>query len=227
MGRPGQPTSPDPGDVEGVPSRIKKPYTIIVYKNFGKAEEPDYKPVFKTWQRLPDQERMFTANFDSGYFADENLTLTINPDSTLQNVDLKTSIKADEALAGLAGQASALNTKVREGSSRPLAPVDRARADLAQITDNQSFFDQFKKPEQTEEERQEEIAKEEAAIQSAYEAMLAVNLAEARYEEALEQEEIAESERIKLLNELRLAQFKANAAYRAADLPEPFPGLFP
>ena len=208
--------------INGIPFRIKKPYTLFVYKNFGSAENPDYRVVHKDWKRLPDMKQLYTANFSAGYFAEENLTLKFNPDNTLQTVDLKSGIKVDEALATLAGQVSAVDSKIRatRAATRNPSQIDRALTDEKTAKTIKEYYERIGRPPADEADR-------ETAFQNAYTALLDADLAQAKYDAVIANPEATETMKVEALNELGKAQYAANLAHKKAGLEEPYPGLFP
>jgi hypothetical protein len=211
-------------DVPGIPFRMREPCTLRVFQL---QDDGRYRQVHVQWLDLPEEERLYALNIEAAYFSDHDLTLKLRDDNTLDEVDLKTELKLDAAIAELAAQGGALSDaaltfdrKKREAEAAEIesrASLEAARAQAAQARAEQEAARQ--------ERAEAPIVAQEGKLAVAVEALNSAEAAE-RALDALPPD-AEESARAECRATLRLLRLRANQAYRAAGLAEPYPGVFP
>lgn len=98
--------------VDGIPFRKLTRYVVQIYE---KGSDKKYKlveGVKGNVQSLPDPDRLYVLQFDSGAFANANPEIAINSDSTLGQVTLKTDSQGSQAIDAVTTQIGNLKDEV-------------------------------------------------------------------------------------------------------------------
>lgn len=94
--------------IDGVPFRKKSRYEVEILEL---QEDGQYKPVADlkdNVKTLPDPERLYVLQFTGGPLANAGPTVSLNSDSTLKEIKLKTDSQGDEALGAIEKQVTAV-----------------------------------------------------------------------------------------------------------------------
>jgi hypothetical protein len=208
------------GDPPGIPFRMLAPYTVRV---FIKDQNGSYQQVFVQSQDLPDQERLFAMNVDSKFLSNYQLQLNFNNDSTLSGSGITTAITAAPAIAATGTQISAVadslvnfnNTRRAQESANLQSQTNL----LQQQTTNAQAIIALQK------QLQAPHVSKEADLVTALQALNAAQAAQRLVDNP--PEGTTPSDQANHEANLRLTKLQANQAFEAADLPAPFPGVFP
>jgi len=181
--------------IDGVPFRTKSAQILRVYML---QKDGEYKEVKVFHEEMADFRQLYSIGFDSGLFSDHSLTLNLEEGGTLSSLDLKTSQKVDEALAGL-----------HEGTKLVTDAVI-ARND--------------KKNQLIKDEETKAVSTEDARL-SAVSARHETEALEDKLENLLEDSPL--EERNLLVRQIELSKLKTNALYRRASMIPPYDVKFP
>ncbi|WLG83709.1 hypothetical protein PSH97_21800 [Pseudomonas cucumis] len=87
--------------ISGVPFRLADKYRVRVFRL---QKDGTYKEVYSESRSMPDQERIYAANFDAKMLSDHGFKVELNADNTLKTTSLKTAQKATESISALADE---------------------------------------------------------------------------------------------------------------------------
>jgi hypothetical protein len=211
--------------VAGIPFRVREPRTVRVWMRQSAEGDkpPQYKQVFVRTYELPDSGRLYALNFEASLFGRRDVKVVLREDGALGSVSLKGEDKTGEALAaaskqslGLADAVVGFEAKQREAQLAALqgrTSLEKAQAEFEKAQRDLAGS------------REQPSADQNARLVAALEAFNAAQEAERALGNL--KPEAPAADRAAAEDKLRLAQLKANQAYRRAGLAEPFPGVFP
>jgi hypothetical protein len=100
-------------EVDGVPFRVPRTYTVTLYKLTGtgsdaKSAYTPQKAVAPITQTVPDMDHLYVLGFHGEPLSNPTVNLTMNSDSTIQNVSLSSSPSGQAALNAVGAQLTAI-----------------------------------------------------------------------------------------------------------------------
>jgi hypothetical protein len=116
--------------VDGIPFRVPKRFTAVLYEKSDKG----YVPVAKLPVTIADPDRLYVLNFKSQLFSNATIDITAYTDNTLQQVSLKSTSTGAAALSALGSQINSVAT-AQEARKKSSAAAETSSANLAITAD--------------------------------------------------------------------------------------------
>lgn len=83
----------------GIPFRVTSPYTVRLFQ---KQVDGSYATVGKPVHvKLPNTDKLYALNYDSGQFSNHTFALTLNPNGTIASVGATETKQIDEAITAI------------------------------------------------------------------------------------------------------------------------------